>query len=534
MTPPPRYANLSGMALSSLQYDAYRVLAPIFAAALLVILALSRNRSLRANPASKVFTVFICATVGFLVANTLEISTATPAGNLFWSRAIYLFIPFIPLLWLSFTFHLAYDKPMKAIHIALLLVIPILTLGMVFSDDWMALVWSSIEYVKLGDFFVSVRRHGPWFLVQSLYSYAVSLVGLLIAVRTLTLKRLYFRKRSALLLAGVSVPIVVNVIFVLRPFPWLVKDFTPIAYAISGFFFFFALHRMDAFSIVPVAREQLVERMSDGIIVFDAEHRIADANKAALDILDAGESLIGRCLDSDDSEAAKLPGELTEAALKGSRSVYRKKRSDGSIAHYSIESIDLPGRPYSRGRLLVIRDETELRVALARLEELARTDSLTGIANRRGFMENAESLVSAAERYGEQLAVAMFDLDHFKNANDEWGHAVGDEVLRVFAGILQKDLRGADQAGRIGGEEFALILPKTGAPGAFSVCERIRKDFAEHVFRSENGNSFRVTVSVGISSPRDAPYSLAGLLAAADAALYRAKAAGKNRTVVGD
>lgn len=520
------------MAVSEFQYELYRVLAPAFAVALLALLAVARTRSWRANPASGVFVLYVAATIGFLVVNTLEISAPTPADNLFWSRVIYLFIPFIPLLWFSFTYRIARDgKRLEFRFVALLLIVPILTLAMVFSDAWMEYVWASIEYVRMGSYYVSVRRHGAWFAFYSIYVYLVAAAGLAIAIHSFSSKRSYFQKRSVLLLAGVAFPILANAIYLLKPIPGLVKDFTPIAYAVSAFFFFFAIHRLDAFSVVPVAREQLVERMSDGILVFDAERRIADANKAALEMLGADERLIGSCLSPEAPEASVLPPEVASAALEGRRAVYSATRDGGRRVRYSVEAIDLPGRFRPKGRLLIIRDETELRDALDRLEELAKTDSLTGLANRRGFMERGEALSSTASRYDEALAAAMFDLDRFKNVNDEWGHAMGDEVLRAFAAILLRDLRGADQAGRIGGEEFALLLPRTEIGGARIVCERIRKDFAKQVFSNGRGETFSATVSVGIAAANPGRRrSLEALLEAADSALYKAKAAGRNRT----
>ncbi|MFA6507733.1 MAG: histidine kinase N-terminal 7TM domain-containing protein, partial [Treponemataceae bacterium] len=413
----------------SMQFDIYRIIAPIFCGFLLILLAISRTRSLRANPASKVFFLFVLATIAYLVANTLEISSLTPSDNLFWSRIIYLFIPFVPLLWFDFTLRIARDgKPLEPHYIVLLLVVPLITLVMVFSDTGMRYVWSSIDYIKVGKYVVSVRTHGPWFGFFAAYTYLVSLAGLSFSIRAFVLKRAYFQKRLALLLAGVSVPIAASLVFILKPFPGLVKDFTPIAYAISAFFFFLVIHRLDAFSIIPVAREQLVERMSDGILVFDAAHRIADANKAALDALNADESLLGLCLETEGIGSVELPPEIVAAASNGVRGVYTTRKKDGSIAYFSVEPIDLPGRTRSRGRLLILRDETELRVALSRLEELASTDSLTGLTNRRGFMESADSLISTALRYSEPICAAMFDLDNFKKVNDAWGHAVGDEV----------------------------------------------------------------------------------------------------------
>ncbi len=518
------------MEVASFQFEFYRIAAPCFAVALAVLLAVSRSRALRKNPASNPFSLFVLATIGFLIANTLEISARTEADNLFWSRAIYLFIPFIPLLWLSFTYSVSGEGrafPRRAF--GLLLIVPLVTLGMVFSDSWMGYIWPSISYLEQGGYVVSIRSHGPWFAVYVIHTYLVAAAGLVIAVRSFVLKRSYFRKRSALLLAGVALPILASGVYILRPFPWLVKDYTPISYAVSAFFFFFVIYRMDAFSVIPVAREHLVERMPDGMLMIDAEARIADANRAALEMLGADESIIGKSLPENGEVSDFLPREIVDAVREGGCALYRSSRSDGE-RRYSVESIDLPGRLRSRGRLILIRDETELRKALERLESLARTDVLTGLANRRGFFDQAGPLVASAQRYGEPVAVAMFDLDRFKSINDTWGHAAGDEVLRAFSDILRRNLRGADSAGRIGGEEFALVLPRTDLSGARVVCERIRAEIAARVFSDGHGAVFSATVSVGLASSGDTRYHCETLLADADTALYKAKAAGRNRT----
>ena len=144
-------------------------------------------------------------------------------------------------------------------------------------------------------------------------------------------------------------------------------------------------------------------------------------------------------------------------------------------------------------------------------------------------MEAAEAAAASTARYGEPLTVAMFDLDNFKRVNDERGHAKGDEVLRAFARALSLDLRGSDSVGRIGGEEFALALPRTTLEGAWMVCERIRRDFAGLAFVDGNGEVFRCTVSVGIAVKTPDLVDFAAVLAAADAALYRAKAQGRDK-----
>ena len=512
------------------QYDLYRVFAPLLAILVAVLVTASRTRSFKGNPASGIFALYALATIGFLVANTLENSSATEAGNLFWSRVIYLFIPFLPAVWLSFALKVSNDgRRLPPVAIGLLLIVPLLTLVFAFSGPLMFLIWRTIEYDRLGGYVISRRSHGPWFLIFAAYTYLISGAGLVVAVRSFSLGRSYYRKRSAIIIAGACCPFAASLVYVFKPFPGLVKDLTPIGYGLGAVLFFFALYRLDAFAIVPMARTRLIEHMRDGILVFDAESRIADANRAALRMLHADESLLGRGMEESGKDRAVLPDAVEAAAKEGNGGTFDDKADGGSVRHYAVDAIDLPGESRRRGRLVVIRDETVLIDALGRLDDLARRDSLTELSNRRGFMEAAEAIASSTKRYGEALSVAMFDLDNFKKVNDERGHAKGDEVLRAFARTMSMNLRGSDAVGRIGGEEFALALPRTTLEGARIVCERIRRDFAQLAFVDAGGQVFRATVSVGIAQILLEPMDLQALLVAADSALYKAKALGRDR-----
>jgi two-component system cell cycle response regulator len=160
----------------------------------------------------------------------------------------------------------------------------------------------------------------------------------------------------------------------------------------------------------------------------------------------------------------------------------------------------------------------------ARLEMLARTDPLTQLHNRRSLMDRLSEEVERVRRYGLTLSALMVDIDHFKAVNDTYGHLVGDEVLRGVARVLQREARAVDVVARYGGEEFVLVLPET------AVAERIRQRIAEQPLRGEQADRVRVTVSIGTATmPSPRAHSPESLIAAADEALYRAKAQGRNR-----
>jgi diguanylate cyclase (GGDEF)-like protein len=148
------------------------------------------------------------------------------------------------------------------------------------------------------------------------------------------------------------------------------------------------------------------------------------------------------------------------------------------------------------------------------------------VDNRRGFLHRGERLLVRARFAREPTALILFDLDRFKSINDRCGHIAGDQVLITFCRLATSHVRPNDLFGRVGGEEFASLLPNTGRHDAFWLAERVRKAFE---FHTTGQDAFRSTVSVGVAISDDERSDLNGLLSAADQALYRAKALGRNR-----
>ena len=171
----------------------------------------------------------------------------------------------------------------------------------------------------------------------------------------------------------------------------------------------------------------------------------------------------------------------------------------------------------------------ELKAAHARIEELAQVDELTGLLNRRYIMKTLNEEMARAQRFGGACSVAIIDLDFFKRINDQYGHPVGDEVLRTFAITLFANLRAVDKLGRYGGEEFLMILPDTAKDQALRTLDRLRS-IASEVDWAAISTVMNVTMSAGISEIRQED-SAADVLARADAALYNAKDAGRNRVI---
>lgn len=177
----------------------------------------------------------------------------------------------------------------------------------------------------------------------------------------------------------------------------------------------------------------------------------------------------------------------------------------------------------------------ELQKSLGREELMARTDGLTGLCNHRHFFEIAAHEFLTAVRYRIPLAFIMFDMDHFKQINDTFGHSAGDNLLEMVARTASAQVRASDVLARYGGDEFSVILPHTSAEQAFPVAERIRTSVTELLADAlRNGKKTPVTLSIGIAETRLAPAdeNVESVIHRADEALYAVKKSGRNRTVI--
>jgi diguanylate cyclase (GGDEF)-like protein len=190
--------------------------------------------------------------------------------------------------------------------------------------------------------------------------------------------------------------------------------------------------------------------------------------------------------------------------------------------------------------LVALNDISERKKLEAALFHEANTDALTGVSNRRYFLAQAEQEMRRARRFARDLSVMMIDLDHFKSVNDRHGHAAGDSVLQGFVKAGLESLRQSDQMGRLGGEEFAVILPETGLVAAAEVANRLRLHITERpMIAGGAGDEARriavdCTVSIGVAQLAPQDGSIDDLLNRADRALYDAKERGRNRVEIAD
>ncbi len=235
----------------------------------------------------------------------------------------------------------------------------------------------------------------------------------------------------------------------------------------------------------------------------------------------------------DSMPARRVPDRLHEADASGwSLDEGWRLRADGSRFWGSCLIAPLPAAdgptPGGHAYSLIIRDITARREVHEALRQSVSCDHLTGVANRRAFFEAAETELQRWQRSPQPLSLVIVDADHFKTINDRHGHAAGDAVLRHLAAGLSASFRAMDLVARIGGEEFAVLLPDAGLDGAAAVAARLCKHIAAQTVEVD-GKPIRYTVSVGVATMAADTGTLAELMKRADAAMYQAKALGRNR-----
>lgn len=292
-------------------------------------------------------------------------------------------------------------------------------------------------------------------------------------------------------------------------------------------------------------RRLLLASLGEGVYGVDMEGLCTFINPAALKMLGFEEhEVLGQHQhllfhhhrpDGSHYPAAECPVHLT---VKDGKSRHQdewfiRKNGEGFPVDLTITPIEQGGE--RRGAVVVFRDTTEHKALLKRLKQMATTDFLTGLHNRRYFMEHLEQELARLQRHNHsEAALLLLDIDHFKKINDRFGHAAGDVALKELARQITQRLRKTDLMGRIGGEEFAVLLPDTDLPTACELAEILREQIEEGEMELEENKHCRMTISIGVTALRPNDPLAEDALQRADQAMYRAKQAGRNRVVCGD
>ncbi len=528
-----------------LQYRIFLAIAPVTIVLLVFIFGMI-FRVRRSSPTATPLLWICFLVLGFIVCNSLELISPTPARIILLAKITYLFVTAIPVAWLAFALrHTGRDDRFRPRLLIFLLILPVITNLLVFTNELHGLIWSEISYVAVGDLITMRVEHGFWFYVAVSYNYLLLLAGAwMIFGEFLRSPRIY-KRQASWVLAGALFPLIFNLIYIFRLIPGLVKDYTCFGFFFSLMCFYIGIFRYRLLELLPIARAMIIEQMKDGVIILRSDMTILDLNRQARHVIGAAADLVGKPFDALESfcpvlYAAGCGRIAGQEAKKENTGPYLIESSGGAEQKYfDIECIPLVKNEKNIGHLITLHDVTEQVQLMRRVEELARIDGLTGLFNRRHFMDIFTRELERCRRYRKPFSLAVLDIDHFKNINDVYGHPAGDEVLAALGKEFTASLRSPDTVARLGGEEFGVLLPETNGEEAYAVCQRLRQAVAKKRIPVGNPSSpdgeisLSVTVSIGVAcASHDAAAPERLLLEQADKALYRAKNEGRNRVVL--
>lgn len=279
-----------------------------------------------------------------------------------------------------------------------------------------------------------------------------------------------------------------------------------------------------------------LDTTKDAVIVIDEHGLVQEFNPAAVRMFGYGvDEILGASVNTlmAPETAARHDGYVANTRATQSRDMTGGRQVDGRRKDGSEFPIEVTvGEARVGGKRLhvgVVRDITERKAFERRLVELATIDSLTGALNRRAFMEVARAAVTLAQRHQRPLSLLMLDADHFKLVNDTYGHHMGDAILVRLAALAQACVRTTDSFGRLGGEEFAILLPETDGVRAAEVAERLLTAVRTSEVLADDGAIIKFTISIGVVELTAEIIDIDDLLRRSDRALYRAKSQGRDR-----
>jgi diguanylate cyclase (GGDEF)-like protein/PAS domain S-box-containing protein len=476
-------------------------------------------------PGSKPFAVFMLAIAVYSLGYALELSSPDLSTALFWSKVQYLGILIFPTTYLIFAIqYVGRGEWLTLRNQALLFLIPAGVMVVKLLDDNLHLIYASAQADIVNSTLYLMFTRGILYLPVAIYQIAVVTIANILLIQKWQYSSRLYRSQTSVLLAAAVIPYLAYGVYLLniQIHPALVGiDINPLSYAIWAAFASLAITRYRLLNLAPVAREALLERLHDGVIVLDAQARVVDANPQAMHIFNWQKQPLGEQVQKVMDAWLDLTSlNKVDAILKMETSMHK----EGNPAYFEVTATVLKEQNGKRiGYLVVVHDISARKQIEQELHELSLRDDLTGLTNRRGFNLLADQLVHMAKRMQLNAILFYLDVDGLKSINDKFGHATGDQALVDTANILKSSFRASDIIARMGGDEFVIFALESDTNHARSMLQRLEEAITDH---ASLGRRFKLSISAGTSIYAwDNPSTMDQLLHEADKAMYAAKAA---------
>jgi diguanylate cyclase (GGDEF)-like protein len=483
----------------------------------------------RGSNTGKAFLLLAGSALLWVVGFVFETAARSLTFKLFFANLQFLGLCFIPVIWLYLAAsYRGLTRPAR--DWILPVSIPLMTNLVIWTDSlhhW----FRGVPHIDStsAPFPVLVNDYQPWFyFIHAPSGYLFILAAVFVMLRGYQKMQPIYRSQILLLLASLLLPLLTDLAYVFGYSPIKYYNLTPAVFSVSATLIAWDLFRFQLFDLRPIARDLVMEKIQEGIIVLDRRERIVDFNSAAKGMAKITSAAIGKNL-------LELQAQLLEAVhglAREGKSWTEIQVGENPILYYELHISDIrdpAGHPI--GLIITLRDNTERAELFHRIEHAATHDDLTGTLNRQQFAELATREFQRQSYAGHiPVSMIMFDLDYFKQINDRYGHATGDEALIEVAQLCSHLLRPTDIFSRIGGDEFAAILTEAGPDDAARVAERLREGIERLEFLAE-GERVRLTSSFGIYTLQNGNEPFNEVFKRVDKAMYRAKQSGRNRVV---
>lgn len=478
---------------------------------------------------TKIAQLFISYTALIAVycfASAFGLIATTLSAIKVWTAIQYVGMAFSTPLGLLFImqylgFHLTRKKIMA------LLAIPFISLIMVATNDIHHFHYRVFEIDPiLGEPYVH-QEIGIWYIIHGIFTFGCMFVSFLLVLIHWKETTKAYRQQLIALMCGQLIPMITAFIYLLGLTPQGV-DPVPMVLWASSFLYLWSINSSRLFRVMPVAKDAIFHSINDGVIVLDESARLIEFNQACSKVFpQLTRSMISRDIGETWIEVTGQPMPFTLEAVVNTQDI-EMVLSDHT---YQVRVTELQHVNHGKGLLLIFTDITELKELQRQLEQLAFYDELTQIYNRRAFFQQCNQAYSEARESSSAFTVILMDIDHFKNVNDTYGHAIGDQLLVHVVKVCQSVLKKGELFARYGGEEFVLALKDSTLLEGQALANLLCNSVESQPLMTTEG-AIRATISCGVAEGTKGQETLYQLLNNADKALYAAKQAGRNRVHV--